>query len=94
MKMLFLLLCVGGLVLFATTWDGQRQAVAQVRLQCEDAGFEREICGCHAKKFKERTTLTSFIGAGEFRPLLVSRSEKNQMVAKAGALCLAEQLLK
>ena len=81
------------LVALALAWNGQRQAVAGVRADCESAGLEPAICTCTAAKFKERAGLASFIGAGDYRPLMISRAEKNEALAKAGVLCLAERVL-
>jgi hypothetical protein len=93
MKMLLsliVILCLAGLLL---VWDGQRQAVAGVRADCESTGVERAICTCTARKFKERAGLMTFVGFGDTRPLMISRAEKNEALAKAGVLCLAERVL-
>lgn len=94
MKLFLSLVVIAALVAVALAWSAQREVVAEVRETCESAGLDRDDCVCHAKKFRERATLVSFIGVGEFRPLSLSRSEINQAVIKAGALCLAERMLK
>jgi len=93
-KMLLVLIAVVCLVTLGLAWSAQRAAVARVTQNCLDTGIDRADCACHARAFRERTTLLSYAGAGDFRPFAMSRREENEAMIKAGALCLGERMLK
>lgn len=90
MKLALFIIVAAVLVFGGLAYMGKASAMSNFSEGCEQAGAPPEICSCVTDKMSAEVSVISFVGVGDFRPLLPSDAEIQQIGVEAGAACALE----